>query len=33
MSDAAALKEKLGLDVFKPLKDPHIKIRTGKEVD
>jgi ferredoxin like protein len=33
MTDSAALKAKLGLDVFKPLKDPHIKIRPGMEID
>lgn len=33
MSDGTTLKAKLGLDVFKPLKDPHIKIRPGMEKD
>jgi ferredoxin like protein len=27
------LKAKLGLNVFKPLPEPHIRIRTGKEKD
>jgi ferredoxin like protein len=33
MSDAAALKAKLGLNVFKPLREPHIRIRAGMEKD
>ncbi len=33
MSDGTILKAKLGLDVFKPLKEPHIKIRPGMEKD
>ena len=33
MSDSAALKAKLGLDVFKPLREAHIKIRPGMEKD
>lgn len=33
MSDSAALKTKLGLDVFKPGGEPHIKIRPGMEKD
>ena len=33
MSQAAGLKAKLGLDVFKPGKEPHIRIRGGKERD
>lgn len=33
MIDASELKRKLGLDVFKPLKDPHIKIKPGLEKD
>ncbi|MBA4397492.1 MAG: hypothetical protein C0394_08940 [Syntrophus sp. (in: bacteria)] len=33
MSDAAALKMKLGLDVFKPGGEPHIKIKPGMEKD
>jgi ferredoxin like protein len=33
MKDSTDLKAKLGLDVFKPVGDPHIKIRTGMEKD
>ncbi|MFH1080259.1 MAG: 4Fe-4S dicluster domain-containing protein [Pseudomonadota bacterium] len=33
MSDAELLKAKLGLDVFKPGGEPHIKIRPGREKD
>jgi ferredoxin like protein len=33
MSDNAALKAKLGLDVFKPGGASHITIRPGKEKD
>ena len=33
MMDASALKAKLGLDVFKPGTEPHIKIRPGMEKD
>ncbi|MEW6487534.1 MAG: 4Fe-4S dicluster domain-containing protein [Thermodesulfobacteriota bacterium] len=33
MSDARRLAEKLGLDVFKPGKQPHIRIRPGQEND
>jgi ferredoxin like protein len=33
MSDDAALKAKLGLDVFKPGAEPHIRIRPGREKD
>jgi ferredoxin like protein len=33
MSDSAGLKAKLGLDVFKPGREPHIKIRPGMEKD
>ena len=33
MRDASALKAKLGLDVFKPGTEPHIKIRPGMEKD
>jgi ferredoxin like protein len=33
MSDKVDLKAKLGLDVFKPVGDPHIRIRSGKEKD
>ncbi len=33
MSDTAALKAKLGLNVFKPGGEPHIKIRPGMEKD
>ena len=33
MSDVSVLKAKLGLDVFKPAKAPHIVIRAGREED
>lgn len=33
MSDSMALKAKLGLDVFKPVREAHIKIRPGMEKD
>ena len=33
MSDEAKLKAKLGLDVFKPGGEPHIRIRAGMEKD
>jgi ferredoxin like protein len=33
MSDGTDLKAKLGLDVFKPLSEPHIRIRSRKERD
>jgi ferredoxin like protein len=33
MTHAEALKAKLGLDVFKPGGEPHIKIRPGMEKD
>lgn len=33
MSDSEALKAKLGLDVFKPGGEPHIKIRPGMARD
>jgi ferredoxin like protein len=33
MSESAALKAKLGLDVFKPLREAHIRIRPGMEKD
>jgi ferredoxin like protein len=33
MSDGTALKAKLGLDVFKTLTVPHIKIKAGMEKD
>jgi len=33
MSDSEELKSKLGLDVFKPGGEPHIKIRPGMEKD
>jgi ferredoxin like protein len=33
MSETVDLKAKLGLDVFKPVGQPHIKIRAGKEKD
>ena len=33
MSEQMALKAKLGLDVFKPGKEPHIRIRPGMERD
>lgn len=33
MSDKVDLKAKLGLDVFKPVGDPHIKIRPSMEKD
>ncbi len=33
MSEAVDLKTKLGLDVFKPVTVPHIKIRPGMEKD
>ena len=33
MSEKVDLKAKLGLDVFKPVGDPHIKIRPGMEKD
>ena len=33
MSDAAGLKAKLGVNVFKMLTAPHIKIREGRETD
>lgn len=31
--NAADLKAKLGLNVFKPLREPHIRIRAGREKD
>jgi ferredoxin like protein len=33
MSEATALTAKLGLNVFKTGKDPHIKIKPGRERD
>jgi ferredoxin like protein len=33
MSERVELKAKLGLDVFKPVADPHIRIRPGMEKD
>lgn len=33
MIDKAVLSAKLGLNVFKPGKEPHIKIRPGREGD
>jgi len=33
MSDEGKLKAKLGLDVFKPGGEPHIRIRPGMEKD
>ncbi len=33
MSDSELLKTKLGLNVFKPGGEPHIKIRPGREKD
>jgi ferredoxin like protein len=33
MSEATGLQAKLGLNVFKTGKDPHIKIKTGMEKD
>ena len=33
MSSGTGLKAKLGLDVFKPGGEPHIRIRAGKERD
>ena len=33
MSDVMELKAKLGLDVFKPGKEPHIRIKPGRERD
>ena len=33
MSETVDLKSKLGLDVFKPVGQPHIKIKAGKEKD
>jgi ferredoxin like protein len=33
MSEPMGLKAKLGLDVFKPAKDPHISITPGMEKD
>lgn len=33
MSDEGKLKAKLGLDVFKPGGEPHIRIRAGMEKD
>lgn len=33
MSETVDLKAKLGLDVFKPVGQPHIKIRQGMEKD
>lgn len=33
MTDTALLKEKLGLDVFKPGGEPHIRIKSGMEKD
>ncbi|MDQ5986824.1 MAG: Ferredoxin-like protein FixX [Syntrophus sp. SKADARSKE-3] len=33
MNDAMELKAKLGLDVFKPAREPHIKIKPGMEKD
>jgi hypothetical protein len=29
MNEAMELKAKLGLDVFKPAKEPHIRIKPG----
>jgi len=33
MSEAMGLKAKLGLDVFKPDREPHIKIKPGMNKD
>ncbi len=33
MTEAMDLKAKLGLDVFKPGSEAHIKIKTGREKD
>jgi ferredoxin like protein len=33
MNDQSVLKAKLGLDVFKPGKEPHIRIKAGFEKD
>jgi len=33
MSQDGNLKAKLGLDVFKPAREPHIRIRAGMERD
>lgn len=33
MTEPMDLKAKLGLDVFKPVREPHIKIRPGREKD
>ncbi len=33
MGDAVDLKAKLGLNVFKPGREPHIKVRPGLEKD
>ena len=33
MSESADLKARLGLNVFKPGKEPHIRIRPGREKD
>jgi ferredoxin like protein len=33
MNEAMELKAKLGLDVFKPAKEPHIRIKPGMEMD
>jgi len=33
MSESSGLKAKLGLDVFKPVGAPHIRIRPGMEKD
>ncbi len=33
MSESSDLKAKLGLDVFKPVTSPHIRIRPGMEKD
>jgi ferredoxin like protein len=33
MTESLELKAKLGLDVFKPGGEPHIKIRIGREKD
>ncbi|MDH7498548.1 MAG: 4Fe-4S dicluster domain-containing protein [Syntrophomonadaceae bacterium] len=33
MNEVLGLKAKLGLDVFKPDREPHIRIRQGRESD
>jgi ferredoxin like protein len=33
MNEKTGLKAKLGLDVFKPGKEPHIRIKPGREKD